>query len=413
MHRRNFIEIFILWLLGVVIPIDNRIDSVEKKHELFIPFVIDEMPPIYVSPNGSISGSGTRNDPYDLATGQARMVSGSTMVFLDGVYRLAAGETTIGFGPASTVSARTTFKAYAGARPLITLSNDDCPRVECLQATRLDGLWIGGTRIPTFPLISPGTDVELEKCTFFGFRLGIGEGGNKRNSTLDCRFVNCGDGLFDHPIYISAIQEVGEGMIIDGNFFVGCEGYSIHLYSEPSNTIVQHNIIGNAYLTIAAYGAGHKIKLNVIWNNSRQPSLNTSPNFTGLFTKNVLGPGLIYPTEPARGDFKENIFMPGVTPIGSDPVSWKYGDETEKLGYSTAKIESTFDAIETIFQSSVDDLQRDTAIEGHFSILENIKDRLRTDLNKTYNIFLPLVTIGENQDGQETQAIQAIQSAQS
>ena len=91
MHRRSFIKIFILWIIGIVTPVKKKVILIEKKYELFIPLAINQMTAIYVSPDGNAAGAGTRVDPYDVDTGLALMTAADTLIFMDGIHRISGG----------------------------------------------------------------------------------------------------------------------------------------------------------------------------------------------------------------------------------------------------------------------------------------------------------------------------------
>ncbi len=334
------------------------------------------MSSIYISPDGSVTGAGTRVKPYDLTTGLTSMSAADTLIFMDGIYRIPGATITLAPELAS-------FQADDGARPIVTRSDDKCPVVDFKRGVKAKGIWFGST-LPNEvgPLIYLRSQVELDDCVFFGFYLGIGEGPQIRNHVRRCKFINCGYANLNHAVYVSNnLAKIGEGILLEENTFIGGGGYSLHFWSAPTVWTAKYNFFGNVQRAIVTGGSGECVG-NIIWSNRGVGGSTFGLFFPAsstaiMFKENVIGPNVTRFLDPTYNvQFVGNRFYESDV-FGDDPIVWSFDDVKNALGKNEIEINQIIDIVNASFSQSVDDLAGDLQIGQAFDDLDNIIDRMK------------------------------------
>lgn len=237
-------------------------------------------------------------------------------------------------------------------------------------------LWIGGTK-PASEVgartVQMGQNALVEDCTFFGYINCISNGSDAHGNIFRRnRLVNCGYLDHWHPLYIangnSSLPE--HGVLSEENIMVGCDGYSVHYYHEPSYGVAQYNLMGNCRNGLALQGdmrgpvSGNR---NIIWGVSQWPLYNS----TSLGTcNNNVWQGCSQPSVPDDS----NYFVSPVPTAGTNPVVWQEADVVSNLGNSSANIDAAIAALEAAFTGTVQQIHDDVVIETHFATLKAVID---------------------------------------
>lgn len=291
---------------------------------------------------------------------------------MDGIYTLSSTTTT--FGVVSAVDNKTTIEAADGARPIITYADMFPPSMHIPDYMIVRGVWMGGNRPDTpepFKTITMGKNALIEDCTIFGYMNGFQNGSDAHgNIYRRNRFARCGYQLYWHPIYVANgnASSESDGVLTEDCIFVGCEGYSVHYYHEPSWGVAQYNFIGNALCGLAVQGdmsgpvSGNR---NIVWNVTNAALYNATP--LGTCDHNVWKG-----VANANQAEDNNYFVSPVPTSGTNPVVWQESDVVTNLGNNSANIDAACDALEAAFQQSVQDIHADATIEANFAILANV-----------------------------------------
>ena len=304
-----------------------------------------------------------------LDTALFNLRQGETLRLMDGIYALSDLSTT--FGVTSAADSRTTIEAVDGSRPIITHADGFPPGIAIPTNMNIYGIWFGGER----PVAMSGSrtivmqkTALLEDCTIFGYINGIQNGGDAHGNTYRRnRFARCGYQLYWHPIYVANgnASSESDGVLTEDCIFIGCEGYSVHYYHEPSWGVAQYNFIGNALYGLAVQGdmsgpvSGNR---NIIWNVTGNALYNATP--LGACDHNVWKG-----VANANQAEDSNYFVSPVPIAGTNPVVWQESDVAVNLGNSSANIDAACDALEVAFEQSVEAIHADPTIEGNFTIL--------------------------------------------
>jgi hypothetical protein len=288
---------------------------------------------------------------------------------MDGVYTMDS----VYFSPGVTV------QATEGARPIIVHSDGYPPAVTRGAGANVSGIWFGGLRIPSnvgARVISNGAGGGFTDCTFFN-SLGIINGSDAHGNIFRRnRFVSCGYGLLDHPIYIanSNSSQESHGVLTEECTFVSCKGFSVHYYHEPSYGLAQYNFIGDAQEALAIQGdlVGPSANRNIIWDASGAPLYHSAP---GTCDHNVWH-GCSQPNPGALAGAKtfDNNYFHGVTTNGSNPVTWNDSDVETNFGKTPAQIDAAISALETAFAGTVAEIHDSATIETHFATIKSVID---------------------------------------
>lgn len=318
----------------------------------------------------------------DLIAAMAAANPGDTIELQDGIYHLD-GITTL--GPASTPDNPTTITAASGARPIITTTDGYPPAISILSGVTVSGIWFGGTRpteVSGSKTITPGSGCIVEDCTLFGYINGIQNGSDAHaNIYRRNRFVNCGYQRLSHPIYIANLNSAGpeDGCLVEECICVGCQGYSIHLYHEPSYGLAQYNFIGAALYGLALQGdqqgpvSGNR---NIIWSATNAPLYyNTT---TSNLDHNVWGADIVESINPGTlsevRTMEANYFVSPTPTKGTNPVVWQETDVVANLGTSSAVIDAAIAALITKFGQTTQQIHDDATIEAEFTTLKSVID---------------------------------------
>ncbi len=339
----------------------------------------------YVSPTGSGSAC-TVGTPCALAFavggGSSPVQPGDTVELANGIYQL----NNFVFAPGGTSQdVMTIFKAAAGARPILTSLTNTPPEVHVPSYTRLEGLWMGGTRVEVATGIFIGGSpishwVQIANCTIFGYADGI-EGGSAEFYLIHGdRFVHTGHGTFDQSVYASSNDnhdgtESNHG-IMDYNLAVaGGGGYFLHWFPANKTGIITRNAdFGPGSWGIAVYGKSVLVANNLIWrgyqnglgcSNGIGITLNRPPN--SIAENNVIGlcaGSFLFAEVATHNGFEATDGVCGDACIPLLPA-----DNAANLGLSTADIDNTVAAISASFSQSVETILADTTIETNFAKL--------------------------------------------
>ena len=271
-------------------------------------------------------------------------------------------------------------RAPRATRVLVTRPDGLAPQVNIPAGGVLRGVWLGGFSSTLKPgaltEIQIGADVVIENCVIFGYTEGVNVAGGKRAVLRNNLFVHCGHAHYSHPIYINDMTaQEGEGTRVEGNIFLGCEGYSIHLWHNPPYNSIQQNFIAHAFGGIAQQGHHNTFRDNVVWSNSSPtpsiagfscPSayladganLNFSHNLFGRDTRNAL-----LETD-ADALIRNNGFFEGrgCAPFGTSPQVYSARNLKLMLGMSRVQIDEVIASVLAVFGQGVNALLEDETI---------------------------------------------------
>ena len=261
-------------------------------------------------------------------------------------------------------------------RVIITRSDGKPPRVVVGAGATVRNVWIGGTKdTADNAIVALETGATLDNVTLFGYYGGIGCGTNHSQVIQNCRFVYCGTGLLYHPVYVAnSAAGAGEGVLIQDNVFVGCEGYSIHLYHGPNYCTLLRNFIAANGHGIAIEGNYNTAKYNIVWQNYTASCAwlgqdNGTSNLT--FRQNLFGYAttthfLDYPADSKVG---KNYFVEGAAAVfGNNPVIIARGMVDDYTGYTSVQLNKAVNNIKTSFNAPLTNLLTDASIESNFAV---------------------------------------------
>lgn len=265
-------------------------------------------------------------------------------------------------------------RAPRATRVLVTRGDGLAPMVSIPQGGTLRGVWLGGVR-GALTEIQPEDDVVIENCVFFGYAEGINVADSKRVVIRNNLFVNCGAGFYSHPIYINNTNaRAGEGTLVEGNIFLGCAGYSIHLWHSPGFNIVRNNFIADADCGIAQQGSDNDFYNNIIWSNCvpadplpnyKYPSAYLADGARLKFRHNLFGrdveAALLHNDQDAL--IRNNGFVAnGITPFGNSPQVYAVKDLKELLGMSRVQVNNAAWDVQAAFGQDANALLVDETI---------------------------------------------------
>ncbi len=353
----------------------------------------------FVSPSGSSSGDGSSNNPYDLGTGNSKMVPGDTLILKDGIYSIdTVNNGWLNLGPSSTTT-RSYVYADTGARPIITDVAGHPPNVLVGGFVHVAGLWFGSPVKDTYDhVFQHGNDVELVGLTLFNYFGGVNEGTHMRNKYINNRFIFDGSAPYYHPIYINncAVSQATDGTLIDGNIFVDNSGYSIHLWHGPNYTTIRNNFIADSWASLVLNGLNHQAYKNIFWStniSNHSGTLNFStgtdcPPYTSsyIFNNNLVGPvNFLNSTLPSLPGVSAsgNVFVGGVNPVfGTNFSTWTLNDFKNNIGTSSSQIDSAVSNLETSFLGkTLQQIHDDPTIEGNFNVIKNVQNAWTNDIH--------------------------------
>jgi hypothetical protein len=345
---------------------------------------------IYVAPNGSPGNSGSSSSPIDLATAVSSagpVRPGYTVQLSAGIYRYAS----LTFGPAgSGPNALTVFKAAPGARVIITSPSNTPPQIRMRDYMRLEGLWLGGTKLTTDAAnIQLGSSPiarwkQLVNCTIFGYYGGVQSGSAEYLLLQGNRFVHNGNGNLYHAVYISGSASwpppagtLTQHTIVDNNLFIagpGDGGYGVHFYHNNRTGIATRNFV-TYHWGYVMDGSDHLAANNLCWKCGARDGSHLA--FTWVYAKNtrvqnnILGPlDYFMNNNDSTNVITRNAFQ--VSPTGTNRITLTAGQEAAQLGLSAASIDSAIATLNYAFSRSIDTIWGDVTIEPAFATLRNI-----------------------------------------
>ena len=335
---------------------------------------------IYASPGGRAQGLGTRNDPVDLHAGLSRVSADTVLELFGGIYRIANGGILYMGGRGN---GKNTIRAASGERPIITRENGFPPYVYLKNMTRVEGIWFGGTADSTNTPFNVSNDDEVVSCVFWGYYQGIDDA-SKHNLYANNLFVNCGRGVYYHPIYITGRSPSWDSCTtVRRNVFVGGEGWAIHLWHGPTYVRVENNFVGNANHCFASDGVPVIARDNIFWSNTQQPTLMIAGDMT--LTHNLIGKNHTYYQykDPAavsvaadRNSFIEPASPGG--PFGTNFVQWQETDATLLLGPGAGNINGATATLQGAFTRAVATVHVDADVEQNWRVLLGVLDFWKT-----------------------------------
>jgi len=345
---------------------------------------------VYVAPNGLPGNSGSASSPIDLATAVSSagpVRAGYTVQLSAGIYRYSS----LNFGPGGTSpSVMTVFKAAPGARAIITSPSNTPPMITMRDYTRLDGLWIGGTKLTsdTADIQLGGSPIshwkQIVNCTIFGYYGGVQSGSAEYLLLQGNRFVHNGGGSLYHAIYISgagswppAPGTLTQHTIVDNNLFIagpGDGGYGIHFYHNNRTGIATRNFVTYQW-GLVMDGSDHLAANNFFWKcgipDGSHLALTWIYASNTRVQNNVLGPlDYLLKNSDTTNTITKNAFES--SPSGTNQITLTSGQEATQIGLSAASIDGAIATINTAFSKSVDTIWADTTIEPAFTTLKGI-----------------------------------------
>ena len=296
---------------------------------------------VWIDAAGSDSaGTGSQSHPWaSLHHATQHVRGGDTVMIKGGLYNQ---NTTLHYGPPGSPGSPTIFKAADRERPVFTGPNDIAPTVRIDDYVRIDGLWFVGkythcqqddkpiancsakTQAHIFPG-SGGSDPyhgrgkEIVNCTLGGVN-GIEQGSTSYMLYRNNRVVLSGDGRFDHGIYLSGGNTMGQmaqHSVVDHNIFLGGQGYAVQGWHRWRNSIITNNIFAGHYWGLVLDGCDHIAANNLYWNQTGEAR--KEPGFSMWL------PGV-------RIKATGNIFYGGSTRCNSSFEGQGYGDTCSYSG---------------------------------------------------------------------------------
>jgi hypothetical protein len=347
-------------------------------------------PILYVAPDGQPGNNGSAESPLDLATAVSTsgpVRAGYTVQLSAGIYRYSS----LNFSPAGGgPDAMTVFKAAPGARVIITSPSDTPPSISMEDYMRLDGLWIGGTKLiaDTANIQLGGSPIshwkQIVNCTIFGYYGGVQSGSAEYLLLQGNRFVHNGAGTLYHAIYISGTGSwppppgtLSQHTIVDNNLFIagpGDGGYAIHFFHNNRTGIATRNFVTYQW-GLVMDGSDHLAANNFFWKCGVRDGSHLA--LTWIYAKNtrvrnnILGPldYFLNNNDPTNA-ISKNAF--GGLRTGASQITLTSGQEASQIGLSAASIDSAIATINTAFSRSVDTIWADTTIEPAFATLKGI-----------------------------------------
>lgn len=269
-----------------------------------------------------------------------------------------------------------TWESAPNARVIITRSNGYPPTVRLEDNSVLRNIWIGGARGGQ-AYIHPRHNAILDGVTVFGYNEAVNVADAKNVKIVNSRFVNTGDGLLLHPIYVNNAGAVeGEGTTVEDNIFIGGEGYPIHLYHSPNWNSVRRNFVGGGMRCVAVEGYHNTVRDNIFWSNSDFACAWVGDdNGTGslVFKQNLFGAPstshwLDYPSDSLVA---KNWFVGDAYSFGTQPHEIAKSELPTYIGVTHNTIQGAVNALKTSFAQTPAQLLADGTIESNFDIFKN------------------------------------------
>jgi hypothetical protein len=272
-------------------------------------------------------------------------------------------------------------------RAIITSADGKPPRVWVNDGVHIKDLWFGGA------LPKDGTDHlqihgsgTVQNCTFWNYTECFEEGTAHAGQNLlqNNRFVNCGYENNSHSAYVTTQQPTGLGSIIEGNIFIGGQGYHMHFWHSPTNHVFRNNFLGSAWNGLALGGYDLLATKNIFWSLARRDiwtgelifftnwsTFNFEENFIGYVNNRLEYWAQEGGISRNNYHFKKSFYLPEPD---INPTIVPEGDEGLYLGHTEAEIENAIANIETSFAGTIEEIYADDSIEGNFTVLKECLD---------------------------------------
>jgi len=284
----------------------------------------------------------------------------------------------------------TVYKAAPGARVILTTPSNTPPNVTMRDYMRLDGLWIGGTKLTsdTADIQLGGSPIshwkQIVNSTIFGYYGGVQSGSAEYLLLQGNRFVHNGGGSLYHAVYISATASwppkpgtLTQHTIVDSNLFIagpGDGGYGIHFYHNNRTGIATRNFVTYQW-GLVMDGSDHLAANNFFWKCGIPDGSHLALTWTYAsktqVRNNILGPlDYFMNNNDATNTITKNAFQS--TPSGASQIMLTSGQEASQIGLSAASIDGAIATINSAFSKSVDSIWADTTIEPAFATLKGI-----------------------------------------
>jgi hypothetical protein len=221
-----------------------------------------------------------------------------------------------------------------------------------------------------------GRGKQLINNTLFGYPDGISQGSAEHILYQGNRFVLNGNGKYSHPIYLSSGGPIGsrsQHNIVDGNIFIGGEGWAIHGWHGPRNHVITRNFTAGHYHSLVMDGSDHLIANNFFWRPNGEPGKTPYnawlPGANIVTVNNIFAHAIGIVGVGPNATVRDNAFL-NSNPVGETPVTFTVGDEASQLGISAAEIDAAIADLEAAFSQPVESIFADESIEPAFAKLK-------------------------------------------
>lgn len=318
----------------------------------------------------------TAVDPSNFEQALAVAQKGDTLLMTDGIYPIVA----------QVLEVRCNLIADSGARPVLVRANGYTPSLTFHDDAIVSGVWFGGARDNTTERgwLHFGKRLTFQNNIIWNYYGGIGEGGGTGNIYRRNVFVNCGTGQNFHSVYVNNSNPLHSAHVLE-NLFIGGQSYHIHLWHNPTNTLINGNLSADADYCLVLQGANNTASNNVFWKPSSPGyPMNLSTGSGRKYTRNYHGPIASGSTRGGLLSWFGGPFPADITPsgdfvhaglyMGYDPTATvvQPGGEVGHLGKSTAEIDGAVTGLKTAFAGTVQQAHDDATIGGHVATLQSV-----------------------------------------
>lgn len=271
-----------------------------------------------------------------------------------------------------------TWEAAPNACVIFTSPDGTPPSLAIGKGATLRGIWVGGTRetVAGQSVMYLMDDAIADNCAFFGHYGGFIRGGQVRGAIRNCVFVGCGYGTHSHPIYISTVTpQAGDGIEIDNNLFLNCEGYAVHLWNDHLggthwNRVTRNFIHG--FRGIVSKGHDNAIQNNVFWRTTSTHSY-LEEGERLVWTQNLYHQG-VYPYVLVMSSpdalIRNNAFVAPTPAFGSSPDLYTRATINPIIG-RVAPINTAINELVAAF-ANAQSAQLELSIEPNIEFLRNV-----------------------------------------
>ncbi len=264
----------------------------------------------YVSPVGSPSNSGTKEEPWSLDKANKSLLPGDTVILLIGVYRITPIAPTMSGSKGAYITYRSEHRHGAVFQDITEVLGSKGPTaifVNDKSYISIEGIkvkggnrWVEGTG---------SHHISLSKCHF-----------TNGSGWINCRFDEIGDGMKITGCYFSGGTDLlsldgGSGHLVENNFF-GDASHTGLVLLGVQNSVIRNNTLANRIwrcmeVESQRHGPYRHSKNNLIENNYFNFSATNTIQYAGSYS--IL---------------RHNIFRHGMAGIewanylGSSPEAW-------------------------------------------------------------------------------------------